>query len=218
MLISRRRFNGYLFGVLGGVVTASIVTPTFADLVEGNDWRRIDPPQPSDTSEKIEVIEFFAYGCPHCSDLNSFITPWSQKLPADVAFRRVPVTFGHAAWGSLAQLYYALESMGELGRLDQAVFDALHKQHVSLFTKSAIMDWVGEHGVDAQAFAAVFDSFDVQTKLNRSNYLVSHYQIEAVPTIAIAGRYVVLGRAAKGFPELLVIADELIAKARHDNG
>ncbi len=210
MSLSRRRFNRYLLGVIG----VSMFTPALADLVEGRDWRLIDPPQPSDTPGKIEVLEFFSYGCPHCSDLNPLITPWSKGLPADVSFRRVPVSFGRAAWANLAKLYFSLESTGDIERLNQPIFDALHKQGLGLYTKPAIVDWVADHGVDSKLFSDIFDSFDIQTKLSRGDYLVSRYRIDAVPTITVAGRYAVLGREVKGLPELLTIADGLIAKAR----
>lgn len=212
MHISRRRFNQMLLGFLG----ASLFTPAFADLIEGRDWRRIEPPQPTDTSGKIEVLEFFAYACPHCSDLNRLLTPWAKQLPIDVAFRRIPVTFGRAAWAGLAKLYFTLESSGDLEHFDQAVFDALHKQHLKLLTTDAITEWVGKQGLDVDAFTAAFESFDVQTKLSRSEQLVSRYQIDAVPTLVVAGRYVVLGNEAKTQADLLTIADGLIAKARLD--
>jgi thiol:disulfide interchange protein DsbA len=212
MFISRRHFNQMMLGFLG----ASLFTPAFADLIEGRDWRRIEPPQPTDTFGKLEVLEFFAYACPHCSDLNQLITPWAKQLPADVAFRRIPVTFGRAAWAGLSKLYFTLESSSDLERFDQAVFDALHKQRLKLFTTDAISEWVGKQGLDVDAFTAAFESFDIQTKLSRSEQLVSRYQIDAVPTLVVAGRYFVLGNDAKTQADLLTIADGLIAKARLD--
>jgi thiol:disulfide interchange protein DsbA len=216
MLLNRRHFNGYLLTALGCALGVSTFTPVFANLVEGRDWRLIDPPQPSDTPGKIEVLEFFSYGCPHCRDLNVFINPWSHGLSAEVSFRRVPVSFGRSAWASLAQLYFALESTGDLERLDQSVFDALHKERVKLYTKTALLDWVVSHGVDSKTFSDAFDSFDVQTKRSRGDYLAGRYQIDAVPTITVAGRYAVLGREVKGLPDLLTIADELIVKVTAD--
>lgn len=210
MRLSRRRFHQLMIGSLGLLT----LPHARADLVEGQDWRAISPPQPSDTPGKIEVLEFFSYGCPHCSHLNPLIDPWAKQLPADVAFRRVPVSFGRTAWANLARLYYALESTGDLERLNQAVFDALHQEHVRLYTKPDILDWVAAKGVDAKKFGEVFDSFDIQTQVSRSEYLVSHYQIDAVPTITVAGKYAVLGKAVKGQSDLLTIADQLIAKAR----
>ncbi|MBK1693717.1 twin-arginine translocation pathway signal protein [Chromatium weissei] len=212
MLISRRHFNQLLLGVL----SASLFTPAFADLIEGRDWRRIEPSQPTDTAGKIEVLEFFAYACPHCSDLNRLLTPWTKQLPNDVAFRRIPVTFGRSAWSGLAKLFFTLESSGDLDRFDQAVFDALHKQRLKLFTTDAITEWVDKQGLNVDAFTAAFESFDIQTKLSRSEQLVSRYQIDAVPTLIVAGRYIVLGNDAKTQADLLTIADGLIAKVRQE--
>lgn len=218
MHMSRRRFTESLLSAAGAflIAPACAVSADPPALVEGRDWRPIDPPQPSDTPGKIEVLEFFSYGCPHCSELNRLLSPWAQALPANVSLRRMPVTFGRAAWASLAQLYFSLESLGELERLDQMVFDALHRERLKLFDKAAILDWAVAHGVDSKTFSETFDSFDVQTKLKRGDYLVARYRIDAVPTLAVAGRYAVLGRAATGFPELLTIADGLIAKAHRE--
>ncbi|TCT20722.1 thiol:disulfide interchange protein DsbA/DsbL [Thiobaca trueperi] len=210
MTLNRRRFNQFLIGALG----ASMLPTAGAELVQGQDWRPVDPPQPGDAPGKIEVLEFFSYGCPHCSDLNPLIDAWVKELPADVAFRRVPVSFGRAQWANLSRLYFALDSTDNLGRLNQAVFDALHKERVRLFTKEAIIEWIATQGVDTKAFAEAFDSFDVQTQLSRSDYLVGRYLIDAVPTIAVAGRYVVISQPRKGLPGLLTTADALIAKAR----
>lgn len=218
MLLTRRRFHRYLLGGLGGALGATLWTPALAELVEGRDWGPIEPPQPSDRPGVIEVLEFFSYACPHCSHLNRVIVPWSRKLPAGVSFRRVPVSFGRTAWTNLARLYYSLEITGDLERLDQAVFEALHQQRTRLFTKADILDWLSERGVDAKAFAEVFDSFDIETKVSRGDYLVGEYRIDAVPRIVVAGRYAVLGRAAQGFPELLGIADALIARAQAAGG
>lgn len=210
MRLSRRRFNRLMVGSLGLLT----LPPALADLVEGQDWRAISPPQPSDTPGKIEILEFFSYGCPHCSHLNPLLDPWARQLPADVTFRRVPVTFGRTAWANLARLYYALESSGDLERLNQSVFDALHQEHARLYTKPDILDWVAAKGVDTEKFGAVFDSFDIQTQVSRSDYLVSHYQIDGVPTITVAGRYAVLAKAAKNQQDMLTITDQLITKAR----
>lgn len=214
MPLSRRHFNQMMLGAMAATLLPSAA---FAELEEGQDWRAINPPQPSDTPGKIEVLEFFSYGCPHCKSLNPLILQWESTLPEDVAFRQVPVTFGRQSWENLARLFYSLEIMGALGRLDQAVFEALHEEHIKLYTKSAMIDWLKTKDVDATRFSDVFDSFDVQTKLGRAEYLARRYAIDAVPTIAVGGRYVVLGRRIKTQPELLTIADQLIEKARADS-
>lgn len=211
MLLTRRDFHRLFLGMLGAALLPNAAQ---AELVEGRHWRAITPPRPGSVPGKIEVLEFFSYGCPHCADLNPLIKSWAERLPQDVAFRRVPVAFGRAAWTSLARLYFALELAGDLGRLDQAVFLAVNKERRNLFTEQAVLAWLSGQGVDTAAYASHFGSFAVETQIAQSDALVRDFQVDAVPTIAVDGRYVVLGREAKSLPDLLRIADGLIAKAR----
>jgi thiol:disulfide interchange protein DsbA len=211
MSLSRRRFNQTLLAVLAAGALPALPA---AELLEGRDWKAIKPPQPGESEHTIEVIEFFSYGCPHCRHLHPLVTAWSKGLPEDVALTRVPVSFGRAAWANLVRLYYALELTGDLGRLDEAVFEALHVQRTQLYTKDKIVAWVEGQGVDAKAFAEAFDSFAVQMRLNRSDQLVRKYRVDAVPLITVDGRYAVVGQATKGYADLLVIADGLIEQAR----
>ncbi|MGE5152718.1 MAG: thiol:disulfide interchange protein DsbA/DsbL [Bdellovibrio bacteriovorus] len=215
MSMTRRHFHACLLGALGA---ALVPAARAADLVEGRDWRALSPPQPSTNAERIEVVEFFSYGCPHCADLNPLITAWAQRLPGDVEFQRVPVTFGRAAWASLARLYFALRFEGALERLDQAVFDAVTKQRVNLFTEKGILAWVAERGLDREGFAALLQSFEVENALARANALAKRFAVDAVPRIVVDGRYVVVGAAARGQEEMLLIADQLIDKARKERG
>lgn len=213
MPLTRRHFNQLIFG---SFALAALPMAAQAELVEGEDWRAITPPQPGDTPGKIEVLEFFSYGCPHCASLNPLIKQWETTLAEDVVLRRVPVTFGRQAWANLARLFYTLQSLGELERLDQEVFTALHDRREKFYTASEIQKWLGDKGIDAQRFEDAFNSFDIQTKLGRADYLAERYQIDAVPTLAVAGRYAVLGQKAKSLPDLLVIADQLIERARSE--
>lgn len=211
MSLSRRRFNQTLLAMLA----AGALPPLPAsELVEGRDWKAIKPPQPGESEHKIEVIEFFSYGCPHCRHLHPLVTAWSKDLPEDVALTRVPVSFGRAAWANLVRLHYALGLTGDLERLDAAVFDALHAERTQLFTKDQILAWVEGQGVDAKTFADAFDSFAVQMQLNRSDQLVRKYGVDAVPLLTVDGRYAVVGQATKGYGDLLVITDGLIEQAR----
>ncbi len=224
MPLSRRQFNRAL---VAGLVSAAwppahaaksapAKAPAAPAIVleEGVNWSAIVPALPGDSPGKIEVLEFFSYGCPHCNDFNPLVSRWAAKLPKDVAFHRVPITFGRAAWSNLSRLYYALEATGELARLDQAVFDAIHGQHKNLFTEKAALDWLASQKVDSAKFRDVFHSFAVETRLARAEQLAKLYKVEGVPQLTVAGRYAVLGQSAKSQPELLAIADALIVKAR----
>ncbi|MBK1701004.1 thiol:disulfide interchange protein DsbA/DsbL [Thiococcus pfennigii] len=214
MTLNRRRFNSCLIAALGTAALPAWAPAGAAALEEGRDWRAVSPPQPGDAPGQIEVLEFFSYGCPHCRHFHPLVKEWAASLPDDVTLRSVPVTFGRGPWENLARLHFALDQLGELGRLDQAFFDALHEERKRLFTEGAIADWVAEQGVDREAFATAFNSFSAHTRLARANQLAAAYQINAVPTLAVGGRYVVVGEAAQTYGDLLAIADGLIAKAR----
>jgi thiol:disulfide interchange protein DsbA len=201
---------------LAGFLTAAVVPGAHADdgLVEGRDWRALSPPQAGADQEQIEVLEFFSYGCPHCGSLNPLIKAWAEQLPDDVNFRRVPVTFGRAAWDNLARLYYALELDGSLAQLDQAVFDAITQDRVNLYTEKNILKWIERQGLDADAFGKTFNSFGVEVALGRAKELESRMQIDAVPRIIVDGRYVVVGEGVRDYEDLLRITDALVQRAR----
>jgi thiol:disulfide interchange protein DsbA len=221
MPLSRRQFNRALVATLvagawpaARAASAPPAKSSATALVEGRDWEPITPAQPGDSPGKIEVLEFFSYGCGHCRDFHPLVTAWAGKLPKDVIFRRVPVTFGRAAWSNLARLFYALEASGQLARLDQAVFDAIHLRKTNLYTEKAALDWASGQGVKAGDLRETFRSFAVETRLARAEQLARLYKVEGVPRITVDGRYAVLGKAAKGLPDLLAVADGLLRLAR----
>lgn len=210
MTLNRRQFNQLLITSLG----CYALPVAAAELLEGQDWRAINPPYPSDTPGKIEVLEFFSYGCPHCSDLNPLVTPWAEELGQDIVFRQIPVSFGRAAWSNLSRLYFSLKDLDRLSQLHQNVFDAVHKERIKLYKEDEMQQWIKDQGIDAGKFMEVFNSFDVQTQVGRADYLASRYLIDAVPTLTVGGRFVVLGRNAKSLEDILAIADTLISRAR----
>ncbi len=209
----RRRFS---LCILAFVAFLSLPVLVSAELVEGRDWRAVRGQQPENEAGKIEVLEFFSYGCPHCGDINPLVEEWKTDLPSDVRFERVPVTFGRAAWETLARLYFTLDFAEALNRLDQKVFDAVTKERVNLYTEKKVLDWVAEHEVDRETFAKLFNSFAVEAALARANTLAARFEVSAVPMIIVDGRYVVLSEGAKTKADLLNIADALIEKARQD--
>lgn len=219
MPLTRREFNRALLatfaaGVLPAAHAATPSKSTTVTLLEGRDWSPILPQQPGDTPGKIEVLEFFSYGCSHCNEFNPLVKTWEAKLPKDVRFRRVPVTFGRAAWSNLSRLFYGLEASKQLDKFDQAVFDAIHQRKTNLYTEQAVLDWATSQGANVKTLRDAMRSFAVETQMARAETLVRNYKVSGVPMLAVAGRYTVLGNAAKGYPDLLAIADGLIAKAR----
>jgi thiol:disulfide interchange protein DsbA len=139
------------------------------------------------------------------------ISAWAAKLPKDVVFKRVATGLGRMPWTNLAKMYYALQATGDLTRLDAQVFHAIHAEHAPLFDEKAISEWVAKHGVDPVKFKTAFESFGVNTQVNQAEDMVESYKVDGVPTLAVDGKYLVLGDS---FEEILTNADAVIALDR----
>jgi len=208
MKFDRRRFINALSAA--AVFTFAAAAQASA---AGQEFTPVTPAQPTENPAKVEVLEFFSYGCPHCSDLHPLMGPWIARQSADVVVKKVPVTFGRAAWINIAKLYYTLEVTGDLARLDGEVFKAVHVQRINLFEDRAIAEWVAKNGVDQKKFAEAYNSFGVNSKVRRSDQLVQAYKIQGVPALAIDGKYLAGG---DNFSEMLANADKLIVRAREE--
>jgi len=161
---------------------------------------------------KIEVLEFFSYGCGHCAAIEPLLEKWIKTQPADVVVRGVPVAF-NASMKPLQRLYYALEALNRLD-LHPKVFKAIHQEKKRLFTKAEIKSWIGSQGVDAEKFDAAYESFGVSSKASRADQLVTAYRIQGTPTVAVGGRYVTSPSEAGGYQQTLDVASDLIRQIR----
>jgi len=198
---------------LGALAWFAVTAAGAADLVEGKDYVRLKNPQPVETGKKIEVIEFFSYGCPHCSDLEPILQAWMQKLPPDVQFRRVPVMF-QQRWEALAKIYYTLDAMGDETRLSPEVFKAVHVNGVPLYQDKAFFDWAASQGLDRTRVAEIYGSFAVSSKFNRAKALAQAYNIQSVPTIVVDGKYLTASDRVGTHAAMPPVLDALVAKAR----
>lgn len=181
----------------------------------GRDFKPISPPLPS-PKDKIEVIEFFSYGCNHCNDFHPLITQWAAKLPKDVSFRRVPVSFNRPEWARLSRIYFALEATGDLAKLDAAVFIAIHEQRVAFKTDEAVVSWAASKGIDGKKFGDALTSFSMQSKVQRADQDATAARISGVPSLAVDGKFLLNNEAASNYDELLKLTDSVIAKARKE--
>src|SRR5206468_1555355 len=164
---------------MGAMALLAFTVGSAADLVEGRDYTRLKAAPAGD--KKIEVIEFFSYGCPHCNDLEPFLQQWVKTLPPDVQFRRVPVMF-QDRWKALAKAYYTLDAMGEDVRLSPELFKSIHSAGLPLYQDKAFLDWAASKGLDRAKAAEIYGSFGVDSKLKRALVLAQEYNIQAVPT------------------------------------
>jgi thiol:disulfide interchange protein DsbA len=183
-----------------------------ADPVEGRQYTRLQMPQPTEASGKVEVIEFFWFGCGHCGKLEPLLRPWVKKLPPDVTFKQVPAILGDS-WAPGARLYYTLEAMGLLDKLGDAVFDAMLNQRINLGNEPILLDWVAKKGVDRKAFADTYKSFSVETKVRKAAEMTQEYGFSGVPAIVVGGKYSP-GPELHSHGEMLQVADFLIGKSR----
>lgn len=185
---------------------------------EGKDFRTLNPPRPTDTPGRIEVVEFFSYACPHCWHFFPLVDAWVAKLPKDVVFRRVPVGFQRTEWVNLQRAFYALQATGDFPRLDSALFHAIHEEQQPLFYEGAIANWVGKNGGSADKFSAAYASFAINNDTVQADKMAEDYGIDSVPSIAVDGHYVAMSDPSKGemgyLQQLLENADKLIAKVR----
>lgn len=176
-------------------------------------YKPLANPQAVESGDKIEVIEFFWYGCSHCFDLEPFLRKWTAQLPKDVEFRRIPAV-PTERWMPNARTFYTLESMGLLEKLHGEVFDAIHIDRVNLNDERIQLDWMARKGVDRAKFSEAWKSFSVQSKTKRAIQQSQAYDINGVPTLVVDGKYVTTVSMA-GSPEgLMKTLDELVAKAR----
>ena len=199
-----------------GLAAAFLMAASAQAQVAGKDYVAISPPQPTENPAKIEVIEFFSYGCPHCKDFHPLISKWAAKLPSDVVFKRVPISFGRPQWASLARLYYALEATGDLAKLDSAVFLAIHEQRVPFKTDEAVVTWAAGKGVDGKKFGDALASFSMQSKVQRADQEAAAARISGVPSLAVDGKFLINNEAAGNYEELLKLTDAIIEKARKE--
>ncbi|HEX9672161.1 MAG TPA: thiol:disulfide interchange protein DsbA/DsbL [Burkholderiales bacterium] len=198
----------------------SLSTGAWAQLTPGKDYQLINPAQPTTSGAKVEVIEFFYYGCPGCNGLQPPLRAWLTKKPADVEFRRAPVVF-QDAWLPLTTAYYAFDAMGLVDKLHYEIFSAIHEQRSLeikglLRDQKPLFDWVAKQGVDRQKFVAVYNSFGVRSRTNRSIELPGHYHVTSTPTLVVDGKFLTTPAMAGSYERYFDVLDQVIALARKE--
>ena len=156
----------------------------------GNNVTELNPPLPTESDGKIEVLEFFWYGCIHCYNLEPRLETWLKTKPADVAFRRVPAVLSER-WGHDAAVFYAFEALGVLDKLHRPFFDAIHRERLRTDNMPALNAWLEKNGVEPKKFDATVRSFGVQSKVKRAIRLTSDYKVDGTPPMAVQGRYTI---------------------------
>lgn len=213
--MNRREFSTRLIGAGAGTLALTIAAPAWSQgtPAEGTQFSRIDPPVPTQAPGKVDVLEFFSYACPHCNAFEPSLDAWAKKLPADVAFRRVPVPFLMNA-ELFQRTYFALESLGMVDAMQRKIFAAVHVDRLRLDSANDVAALVAKNGGDSAKFLEAMKSFGVANGVTRAKKMTADYKIDSVPSIAVQGRFVT-SPAQAGSPEkALQVADFLIQRSR----
>lgn len=210
-----------------GLAAASALPAFAADPQAGTGYLTLNAAQPTDTGKKIEVIEFFAYYCPHCYAFEPQLAAWVKKQGDNVVLKRVHVSAGG---GALAQqrLFYTLDAMGLLEQYHAKVFEAMHVKRLRLGSDEQVIDWAAQAGIDRAQFIATYNSFGIQARLRRAGAMMDAYGVEYWPMVVVDGRFVTspsqAGKSMQGSSEAeqqqaaLQVMDFLVAKAKAEKG
>ncbi len=183
---------------------------TAKDFKEGVEYVRITPSVATTTSNKVEVVEMFWYGCPHCFQFESYIKKWLKKKPQNVEFVRIPATF-NPLWKLHARAYYTAEVLGVIKKVHEPIFETFHLQKNKLDSKKALRKLFVELGVKGSDFDDVFHSFSVETKLARAIDLTQRYGIRGVPSMIVNGKYRTSSKLSSN-AEVLEVVNYLVRK------
>lgn len=207
----RRLFIATLFA------SVNLITPLHAAplLQEGKNYTVVKPVQATENQKKIEVLEFFSYGCPHCHDLEPLLVNWEKKQAKDINLQRVPVAFSKA-WEPLSKVYYTFEALGLLDKYHTRFFNAVHQENLNYRDENQLFEWVAKNGGNKAQFIDTYRSFGIQQKAQRARQLAIQYAISGVPTLAIDGKYLTSSSLTGTHEALFPVVDALIQQTRHN--
>lgn len=176
---------------------------------EGIEYTKLAQAQPTDTGEKVEVLEIFWYGCPHCYQLEPFLDKWVETMPSSAQFRRMPAVLG-PHWEPHARAFYAAELMGVLETLHKPLFEAIHGKKRKIMTREQLADFAAELGIDRGKFLEAYDSFFVNMKVRRSAEMGRRYGLDGVPSVVVNGKYRTSATQTGGSAKLIEVIDHLV--------
>ena len=212
------RYMSALLAALGLAISVSACAETdHASFAVDTYYRILDKPVAVDDPSKIEVREFFFYGCPHCYDTEALVEQWLVGKPADINFVRSPVLFINGA-EPLARAFYVAQSKGIFEQIHKPIFDAIHKHREPLFTVPALTNFFRKYGVEPKEFNELYASFGVSTRIRQADAVSRESKITGVPAFTVNGKYVVLRQNLKTHDELFGVIEYLVEKERKARG
>lgn len=206
--------------VLAALAMALVAVPAVAKVEPEKDYKVLPQAQPQEVQGKVEVLEFFQYGCGHCYEFEPAMKAWRAKKPKDVEFRYVPTVWDESRIPQ-AKIYYALEALGLVEAFHEKIYDAVHQQHLKIWDRPVLTKWLAQQqGIDAKKFDEAYDSFGVNSKVQRAMQMTKSYRITGTPTVTIAGKYAtgpsfaVGGGGTVDYARVQAIMDELVGMER----
>ncbi len=183
----------------------------FSSLVkaEAVGYETLSPAQPTQNPAKIEIIEFFWYGCPHCYAFEPLLEKWKKNLPANVEFIRLPAAFNEL-WSKHAKAYYTAEALGIIDKIHTDFFEAIQNGKEKLDTEATLAAFFAAHGVTESQFKEAYNSFAVDSKMRQAPLMASRYGITGVPAIIVNGKYKTNGTLAGSHEKMIEVMDKLI--------
>lgn len=181
------------------------------EIKEGINYQRVQPAQPTASSERVEVLEMFWYGCPHCHRFQTHIDRWLETKPDNVDYYRLPVIL-RENWAIHARAFFTASALGVLDKIHKPFFEAIHNQKRRLASEKSLMEFFAEHGVSNDDFNKVFNSFAVNSKVRRAHQIARKYGIQGTPSVVVNGKYRIdTGMGKQGFRGVIKTIDHLIA-------
>jgi len=174
---------------------------------------RLIPVQPVETGERIEVIDFFWYGCPYCNDLQPTLEEWLKRKPDDVALRRVPAIL-RDSWAPHARIYYALELLGEVERLHLKVYEGYHVEQLHMSKPEVMEQWAARHGIERQRWLDAYFSPEVDARIARAFQATKRYDVQGTPSLVVDGRYLTSSSMTSTVRGVVTILEDLVRLAR----
>ena len=173
-------------------------------------------PQPVATGDRIEVIDFFWYGCPACNAFQPELEAWIRRKPPDVVLRRIPAIF-RDSWAPSVRTYYTLERLGEVGRLHLKVYDGYHVEELPMSRPEVMAEWAVRNGIDRKRWLDAYYSPEVAAEIERAKALTAAYSIPGTPSLVVDGRYLATWDLAEGDPRVMVaVLEDLVRLARRN--
>jgi len=202
---------------LAGLLLAALAGAAQAQPVAGRDYQELDPPRPVSSGGRIEVIEFFYYGCPVCYEAQPHIAKWLMKAGPGIVMLRVPAAFTESSQ-SFARTFYTLGAMNQIARLHWPLYDNHHFDGRQLNEEKNVVAWVAANGVDGRRFSELWHSAEIQNRVDAAKKSLETYDVKGVPSFVVDGRYITSARMAGGVPQMMRVVDYLVDRAASERG